>query len=127
MYLGKIISIIISLELISRYSIRVYSILNFNKYSLFNSILFDNYRAIHLVNNRNLLELGSFRKANPREVVKYSSLSLLITGYSSYILKNYLNRLNRLELKDLVLSKVILIKGFYINIILEALLIEKSI
>src|ERR1700709_2521800 len=106
---------IISLELISRYSIRVYSILNFSKYPLSNSILFDNYRAIHLVNNRNLLKLGSFRKANPREVVKYSSLSLLITSYSSCILKNYLNRLNRLVSEDLVFSKVILIKEFYVN------------
>ena len=82
---------------------------------------------MYLVNNRNLLKLGFFRKANPREVVKYSSLSLLITRYSVYILKNYLNKLNRLVLEDLVLSKVILIKEFYINIILETLLIEKSI
>jgi len=94
---------------------------------LSNSILFNNYRAIYLVNNRNLLKLDFFRKANPREIVKYSFLSLLITRYSVYILKNYLNRLNRLVLENLVLSKVILIKGFYINIVLEALLIEKSI
>ena len=44
-----------------------------------------------------------------------------------YILKNYLNRLNRLELEDLVLSKVILIKGFYINIILEVFFTKKGI
>ena len=94
---------------------------------MFNSIFFNNYKAIYLINNRNLLKLDFFKKTNPRKIIKYNFLSLLIIEYSIYILKNYFNKSNKLESKDLVLSKIVLIKGFYINIVLKALFIKKNI
>ena len=94
---------------------------------MFNSIFFNNYKAIYLINNRNLFELGFFKKANPKEVIKYNFSSLSIARYNIYIFKNYFNKLNKLELKNLVFSKVILIKGFYINIVLKAFFIKKNI
>ena len=43
------------------------------------------------------------------------------------MIKNTLNRVARLLTKDLILTHIVVIKGFYINIILEAKLLEASI
>ena len=55
-----------------------------------------------MVNNKDLIKLDFFKKANLEDIVKYSLLSLSIIKYSIYIFKNYLNRSNKLVLKNLV-------------------------
>jgi len=94
--------------------------LNFAKYLLLASMLLDNYSAIYLVNSKNLLELRSFIKASYNKCIKASSLSLLILGYSKRVIKKALNNIASLNLKDLILLNIIIIKGFYINIIFKA-------
>ena len=105
----------------------MYTILNFNKHPLLNSILFNNYKAINLVNNKDLLKPRSFRLAKLDKVVKYKSLSLLISRYSKRVLKNLLNSLKGLRTKDLVLYNVVVVKGFFINIVLKACLIKSRV
>ena len=105
----------------------MYAILNFGKHPLLNSILFNNYKAMNLVNNKDLLKLRSFRLAKPDKVVKYRSFSLLISRYGKRVLKNLLNSSKGLRTKDLVLYNVIVVKGFFINIVLEACLIKSRI
>ena len=43
------------------------------------------------------------------------------------MLKRVLNRARRKEIEDLTLTKVIVVKGFYLNIILEACLKLKGV
>jgi hypothetical protein len=94
--------------------------LDFVKYPLLVSTLLDNYKAIHLVNNKNLLKLGLFVKASYNKYIKVGSSSFPILGYSIKIIKKALNSTNSLSLVNLVLNHVIIIKGFCINIILKA-------
>ena len=54
--------------------------LNFLRYLILASTLLNNYSAIHLVNSKDLLKLGSFVKALFNKYIKASSLSLLIIG-----------------------------------------------
>jgi len=94
--------------------------LDFARYSLLASTLLDNYKAIHLINNKDLLKLRLFIKASYNKCIKAGFLSLLILEYSIKIIKRALNSINSLSLANLVLNNIIIIKGFYINIILEA-------
>jgi len=73
-----------------------------------------------LVNNKDLLELRLFVKASYNKCIKARSSSLLILGYSIKVIKRALNSTNSFSLANLVLSNIIIIKGFYINIILKA-------
>jgi hypothetical protein len=58
--------------------------------------------------------------------MKAGITSFLITRYNTYIIKNVVNRSAGLYTKDLILYNIIVIKGFYINIISEAYLAEKK-
>ena len=105
----------------------MYAILNFGKYPLLNSTLFNNYKAINLINNKDLLKPRSFRLAKLDKVVEYKSLSLLISSSSKKVLKNLLNGLKGLRTKDLVLYNIIIIKGFFVNVVLKACLIKSGV
>jgi Holliday junction resolvasome RuvABC DNA-binding subunit len=83
-------------------------------------MLFDNCSAIHLINSKELLNLGSFTKASYNKCIEAGSLSLLILGYSKKVIKKALNSIASLNSEDLTLLDIIVIKGFYINIISEA-------
>ena len=98
----------------------MYIILNFARYPLLASTLLNNYNAIYLVNNKDLLKLGLFVKALYNKCVKAKSLSFLILEYSIKVIKKALNSTNSFSLEDLVLNNIIVVKGFYINIILKA-------
>jgi hypothetical protein len=67
-----------------------------------------------------LLELGSFTKVAYNKCVEAGSFSFPILGYSKKVIKKVLNSATSLNLKDLTLSDIIVVKGFYINIISEA-------
>jgi hypothetical protein len=94
--------------------------LDFVKYPLLVSTLLDNYKAIHLVNNKNLLKLGLFVKASYNKYIKAESSSLLILRRSIKVIRKTLNGTSSFSLANLVLNDIIIIKGFYINIILKA-------
>jgi hypothetical protein len=104
----------------------IYIILNFSRYLLSQSTLLDNYSTIYLVNNKNLINSSTFIKVNINNYVKAGITSLLIIRYSTYIIKNIVNRPARPHTKDLILYNIIVIKGFYINIISKAYLAEKK-
>ena len=101
--------------------------LDFAKYPLSASTLLDNYKAINLINNKDLLKPELFVKASYNKYVEARSLSLLILGYSTKVIKKALNRTNSLSLANLVLNNIIVVKGFYINIILEARLYKAKV
>ena len=89
--------------------------------------MLNNYSAIHLVNNKNLLILSTFILFKNNNIVQVSSFSLSILKYKEKVLKKVLNSLNSKNIIDLKLKNIVVVKGFYINIILIVLLYTTSI
>jgi hypothetical protein len=75
---------------------------------------------MHLVNSKELLMLRSFIKVAYNKCIEAGSFSFPILKYSKRVIKKVLNSIASLNLKDLTLSDIVIIKGFYINIISEA-------
>jgi hypothetical protein len=75
---------------------------------------------MHLVNSKDLLKLGSFVKASFNKCVEAGSSSLPILGRSIKVIKKAINRAAGPNIEDLRLSDIIVIKGFYVNIVSEA-------
>jgi len=94
--------------------------LDFLRYLLLASTLLDNYSAIYLVNSKDLLKLGSFVKALFNKCIEVRSSSFPILGYNIKVIKKAINGFAGPNIKDLRLSDIIIIKGFYINIVSEA-------
>jgi hypothetical protein len=107
-------------------SIEIYATLDFLKHLLLESTLFDNYSAIHLVNNKERLDKGSFIKLLVELVVEARTFILLIIGRGTRTFKGLFNKRDGKRV-NLVLRDVAIVKGFYINIVSEALLFEKSV
>ena len=104
----------------------IYIIFNFLRYLLFQNILLDNYNTIYLVNSKDLINSNTFIKVKINNYIEVEITSFPIIKYSTHIIKNIINRLIELYIKDLILYSIIVIKGFYINIISKAYLIEKK-
>jgi hypothetical protein len=107
-------------------SIRIYATLDFLKHLLLESTLFNNYSTIYLVNNKERLNKGSFVKLLIELVVEVGTFILLITRRGTYTFKGLFNKRDSKRV-NLVLRDVVIVKGFYINIISEALLFKKGI
>ena len=69
-----------------------------------------------------MLKLKSFIKALFNKCIEARFSSLLIFGHSIRVIKKAINKAISLNKKDLHLFNIIVIKGFYINIIFEACL-----
>jgi hypothetical protein len=74
---------------------------------------------MHLINSKKLLMLKSFTKAAYNKYVE--------AGSSKRVIKKVLNNIAKLNSKDLTLSDIIIVKGFYINIISETRLNEARV
>jgi hypothetical protein len=81
---------------------------------------------MYLVNSKNLINSSTFIKTKINNYIKAGITSFLIIRYSTYIIKNVINRLIGLYIKDLILYNIIVIKEFHINIISKAYLIKKK-
>ena len=89
--------------------------------------MLNNYSAIHLVNNKDLFIPSTFVLFKNNDIVQVGSFSLSILRYKERVLKKMLNSLNSKNTIDLKLKNIVIIKGFYINIILMVLLHATSI
>ena len=69
-----------------------------------------------------MLKLGSFVKALFNKCIKAGSSSFPILGRGIKVIKKAINGAAGPNIKDLRLSNIIIIKGFYINIVSEAYL-----
>jgi hypothetical protein len=88
--------------------------------------LFNNYNTTHLVNNKKRLNKGNFVKLLVELVIKARTFILLITRHSTRTFKRLFNKRDTKKV-NLILYNVVIIKGFYINIILKALFFKKGI
>jgi hypothetical protein len=77
---------------------------------------------MHLVNNKDLFKPKSFIKVITNKSIKAGLSMLLILGYGTYIIKRILNSALGPIIINLILKNIIIVKGFYINIILKAYL-----
>ena len=82
---------------------------------------------MHLVNNKDLLVPSTFVLFKNNNIVQVGSSSLLILKRRERVLKKVLNGLNSKNIIDLKLKNIVVVKGFYINIILIVLLRAISI
>ena len=82
---------------------------------------------MHLVNNKDLLVLSTFVLFKNNNIVQVGSFSLPILRRRERVLKKVLNSLNNKNIMDLKLKNIVVVKGFYINIILMVLLHTTSI
>jgi hypothetical protein len=80
----------------------------------------DNYRVIYLVNNKDLLEPGIFIKVTINKSIKAGLFTLLIIRRGIRVIKRALSSESGPIIIDLILEDIIIIEGFYINIISEA-------
>ena len=89
--------------------------------------MFDNCGLVYLVNNEDKLKPDSFILAALNEVVEVRSLALLILGRRRRVLRDMLKHPKSSKTIDLELENVVLVEGFHINIVLEALLLKSGI
>ena len=82
---------------------------------------------MHLVNNKDLLIPSTFILFKNNNIVQVSSSFLFILKYRERVLKKVLNSLNSKNIINLKLKNIVIVKGFYINIILIVLLYTISI
>jgi hypothetical protein len=88
--------------------------------------LFNNYNTIHLVNNKKRLNKGNFIKLLIELIIKVKTFILLITRRDTRIFKRLFNKRDNKRV-NLILYNVVIIKGFYINIILKAFFFKKGV
>jgi hypothetical protein len=80
---------------------------------------------MYLVNNKERLDKGSFVKLLVELVVEAGTFILLITRHGTRTFKGLFNKRDGKRV-NLVLRDVAVVKGFYINIVSEALLFKKG-
>jgi hypothetical protein len=69
------------------------------------------------------LKPSTFIKAIKTEIIKSSLGALPIFRYKTYILRGILNRASNNSKRDLILKNIVIVKGFYTNIIFKAKLL----
>ena len=74
-----------------------------------------------------MLKLYLFIKASLNKNIKAKTFILLIINKSIYIIKRILKKEFKSIITNLILKDIIIIKGFYINIILKAYLLKLNI
>jgi hypothetical protein len=77
---------------------------------------------MHLVNNKDLLKLGLFRPSTVLTCVKAGTQALLIISTGTRRILKVIYRAKGKNTEDLVLRDVVLVKGFYLNIVSKACL-----
>ena len=74
-----------------------------------------------------MLKLYLFIKVSLNKNIKAKTFILLIINKNIYIIKRILNKKFKSAIINLILKDIIIIKSFYINIILKAYLLKLSI
>jgi hypothetical protein len=124
---GRINAAILDPELILESSGIYATGIDFSRHPLSASTLLDNCGAMHLVNDKSLLEPGSFKPAGPHEFVECGSSSLPITGRGKRVIKSILNAAQGPRTEDLELNDVAVVEGFHVNIVSEARLLKAGV
>jgi hypothetical protein len=105
----------------------VFATIEYRSHPLSDSTLFDNYDALYLVNSKELIIAGTFKSSDPNNTVEAGTQSIPVASRGTRLIKGVLNRPNRAKTVDLKLSNIVVVEGFYTNIVSEALLRDKGL
>jgi hypothetical protein len=100
--------------------------LDFSRHAFSQSTLLDNCGAMHVVNDRALLDEGSFVLARAGECVEAGTTQFPISGRGTRTIKNVINGEKGKKQHNLELKDVAVVEGFHVNIVSEARLREKG-
>jgi hypothetical protein len=81
------------------------------------STILDSGAAVHLVNDRDLLEPGTFKPATSTQCIDAGTQSLPISGTGTRVLKGIFNGKKGPHTEDLTLTDVRVVEGFHVNIV----------
>ncbi|KAG5929133.1 hypothetical protein E4U60_007504, partial [Claviceps pazoutovae] len=95
-------------------------------HALFDSTLYDNCVALHVVNSRDRLEPGSFVPSDELDYLEAATTSFKISGRGTRVMRNVLNGVNGERTEDLTLLDVAVVEGFHVNIVSESRLKMKD-
>ncbi|KAG6208858.1 hypothetical protein E4U34_007759, partial [Claviceps purpurea] len=95
-------------------------------HALFDSTLYDNCGALHVVNSRDRLVPGSFVPSDESDYLEAATTSFKISGRGTRVIKNILNGVNGEKSEDLTLLDVAVVEGFHVNIVSESRLKMKD-
>ncbi|KAE8834279.1 hypothetical protein PTNB85_05612 [Pyrenophora teres f. teres] len=98
----------------------VYSTMDFDAHPLSESTILDNRAAVHLVNNLQLIEPGSFVKASGIDCVEAGTQSFPILGKGTRRIRSILNGVRGERTEDLILRDMAVVERFHVNIVSEA-------
>jgi hypothetical protein len=101
--------------------------MDFNAHPLLASTIFDGGGAIYLVNSLNIIKPRSFVQSKGISTVEAGTQTLTILGRGTRRIVSALYRAQGKNTKDLILTNVVVIEGFHLNIVLEALLKAKGL
>jgi hypothetical protein len=122
---GNLNAMVLDLNLfLGALGLGVYLTLDFSRHPLSESTLLNNCDITYVINDVYMLDKGTFIKECPRRIIEARTSSLLIIGHDTCMIKSILNGKNGKV--NLVLRDVIVVKGFYVNIVFEALLYKKG-
>ncbi len=91
------------------------------------STLLDNCGGTHLVNDRELLEPGSFKASSEDDFILCGSDQLPVLGRGRRIIRGILDGETGEGVHDLILQNVALVEDFHVNIVSEKLLRKSGI
>ncbi|KAH6242081.1 hypothetical protein HBI42_243440 [Parastagonospora nodorum] len=111
--------------LFTKESLGVYST-TFDQHPLHRSTILDSGACVHLVNDRSLIEKGTFVKATNGECVEAGTQHLPIDGVGTRIMRNLMIGPSGPHTVDLTLTNVKVVEGFHLNIVSEARLRDQG-
>ena len=91
---------------------------------LINSIIFNNYNLLNLINNWKLFILSTYKLIINYKYIKVKTNLFFINDLNKKLLKNILINKNNFNIKNLKLINIMIIKSFYVNIILKVKLFK---
>jgi hypothetical protein len=86
------------------------------------NILLNNYRVLYLINIKEILNLSTFINIKLINVIKTSITNFLVLRHRSRIIKKIFTKVSKENTINLLLKNVVIIKGFYTNIVSESYL-----
>jgi hypothetical protein len=81
---------------------------------------------MHLVNSKELIGPGTFVKTKINDYVEAGTTVIPITGRGTCIIRNIINGDQGPRTQDLILYNVVVVEGFYVNIVSKARLAKKN-
>jgi hypothetical protein len=124
----RVIIVLINLTLLlNKVGNGIYITFSFLKHLFLESILLDNCRVLYLVNIKEIFNLGTFVNVGLIDVIKAGTINFLVSEHKLYIIEKIFTEISKENIIDLLLENVVVIKGFYINIVLESCLRKAGI